>query len=676
MISRLVFLFFFISTLNFAQTYKFAGGKLLGWELANNAESFPDHVKLTSDNRFLVGAVFLQADLRGYLPNLKLCHSWKVNFDFRIDGKGSVLDGFGDGFAFWHMLKLPSDGELIQDLGITEEGYGLMIGFDIYDEKTNSPTNKIHILYGENTGNIEDNPNAFHSVDFSDRINFRGLNYKHVRIEGERAGKERKGWRIKIFINDDLYVDEVIDPVGKAEAMNRGSFGFSASTKNPTSRHSITNVEIFVDKVFTIASTIEPDIICPDPLTGTTLVDLTQYESRIVENPNEVEFMYFDITNDRFITNPKSFEMSSTSQRIKVIVLDPSRKLCDSEAIIKLSTTKIPKKDTTLFGCGNEIETFDLTLAAVSDLENKTVEYYEKLEDVYSGKNMIENPQSYKASTSSVLYAKIIDSTTKCYGIAEITLVYTNSDLNVNSSSLESCMTNTSLKEGVFNLNTASVSSTLGVSIEYFVSRTDALFGRNAIVNTKSYSSSNKKIFAKVTNATGCYKIAELSLVVIEPLNSAELKINGQSAEISVKGGKAPYYYSLDGKTWQSSPHFENIHQVNNDFFFIKDSSNCDMISIAKPALKLYNYFSPNGDGHNDVFDYSFLKNKTNLIFKIYNRQGQLVYQKMDHDLSYSWDGKKNGRLLPTSTYFYIATWTSENGATMHKKGWVYLKNR
>jgi gliding motility-associated-like protein len=74
---------------------------------------------------------------------------------------------------------------------------------------------------------------------------------------------------------------------------------------------------------------------------------------------------------------------------------------------------------------------------------------------------------------------------------------------------------------------------------------------------------------------------------------------------------------------------------------------------------------SPNGDGLNEVFDISFL-NAKNIV--IYNRYGTEIFQYNNY--KNEWDGtSKNGKLLPTGTYFYVITKPNDEMIT----GWVYL---
>jgi gliding motility-associated-like protein len=68
------------------------------------------------------------------------------------------------------------------------------------------------------------------------------------------------------------------------------------------------------------------------------------------------------------------------------------------------------------------------------------------------------------------------------------------------------------------------------------------------------------------------------------------------------------------------------------------------------PKIDIPNTFTPNGDGINDTWNISFNIAFLNLKLKIVNRVGQLVYESRS---AKPWDGKFNGKNLPTGVYYY-----------------------
>jgi gliding motility-associated-like protein len=97
------------------------------------------------------------------------------------------------------------------------------------------------------------------------------------------------------------------------------------------------------------------------------------------------------------------------------------------------------------------------------------------------------------------------------------------------------------------------------------------------------------------------------------------------------------------------------------------------------PSFELPNIFSPNADGKNDVFlAMRCPRFVTQVICKIVDRNGQLVYEYKGDIAGFGWNGKDmNGNMMAPSTYFYTCDVAFEvvNTALKTKtlKGWVEL---
>jgi len=83
------------------------------------------------------------------------------------------------------------------------------------------------------------------------------------------------------------------------------------------------------------------------------------------------------------------------------------------------------------------------------------------------------------------------------------------------------------------------------------------------------------------------------------------------------------------------------------------------------PEIFVPTGFSPNGDGHNDVFKVYGIINDYHLI--IYNRWGEKVYE--SKDINETWDGKYLGELVPSGVYAFILTGKDVKGELIKKAG-------
>ncbi|MCV9929108.1 gliding motility-associated C-terminal domain-containing protein, partial [Flavobacterium sp. LS1R49] len=96
---------------------------------------------------------------------------------------------------------------------------------------------------------------------------------------------------------------------------------------------------------------------------------------------------------------------------------------------------------------------------------------------------------------------------------------------------------------------------------------------------------------------------------------------------------------------------------------------------VTPVCLVVYNEFTPNNDGANDVFKIDCIENYPNNSLNVYNRYGVLVY-KQDH-YNNDWDGTANvsgsinrGDKLPAGTYYYVLDIGADGGA---KTGWLSI---
>jgi gliding motility-associated-like protein len=111
---------------------------------------------------------------------------------------------------------------------------------------------------------------------------------------------------------------------------------------------------------------------------------------------------------------------------------------------------------------------------------------------------------------------------------------------------------------------------------------------------------------------------------------------------------------------------------------------NTDCGELGCLDIVVHNAFSPNGDGLNEFFSIENLQLfecYPNNSVEIYNRWGVMVYDTKQYDNgANSFKGVSEGRAtvakaseLPTGTYFYILQYTTSEGQTVKKDGYLYL---
>ncbi len=163
----------------------------------------------------------------------------------------------------------------------------------------------------------------------------------------------------------------------------------------------------------------------------------------------------------------------------------------------------------------------------------------------------------------------------------------------------------------------------------------------------------------KVTDvATGCFTessmlIIEHDLATIETINVTD-GASFNSAVINISG-RGEFDFALD----PAGP-----FQDNNDFkelvsgfytVYVRSKSNCGIATQEFSVIGFPEFFTPNGDGQNDLWQIKGINqaNKPAIGIRIFDRYGKLL-KELD-PLSPGWDGTFNGAMLPSDDYwFYI----------------------
>jgi gliding motility-associated-like protein len=95
------------------------------------------------------------------------------------------------------------------------------------------------------------------------------------------------------------------------------------------------------------------------------------------------------------------------------------------------------------------------------------------------------------------------------------------------------------------------------------------------------------------------------------------------------------------------------------------------ILPLPCPEFYVPSAFSPNRDGHNDVFKFVAGGMASVEMFNVFNRYGQLVYSSAD--IHAAWDGKYKGTDQPCGAYIYLIRGKDLNGKEHSKKGTVIL---
>ena len=112
------------------------------------------------------------------------------------------------------------------------------------------------------------------------------------------------------------------------------------------------------------------------------------------------------------------------------------------------------------------------------------------------------------------------------------------------------------------------------------------------------------------------------------------------------------YEFSLDGGTFQELNRFYNIPPGIHTILVKDISGLCGNFAFEFTLLDYPKFFTPNGDGVNDTWNITDLKDDTSAIIRIFNRFGKLVSEIKPSEQG--WNGYNNGgKVVPSSDYWF-----------------------
>jgi gliding motility-associated-like protein len=109
-----------------------------------------------------------------------------------------------------------------------------------------------------------------------------------------------------------------------------------------------------------------------------------------------------------------------------------------------------------------------------------------------------------------------------------------------------------------------------------------------------------------------------------------------------------------------------------NNTMNCKDSATKRIRVLSSCYIAVPTAFTPNDDGLNDFLNPNNALKADNLVFRVYNRFGQLVFE--TKDWTRKWDGKINGMQQPTGVYAWLLSYTHhDTGEKVFQKGTTLL---
>lgn len=173
-----------------------------------------------------------------------------------------------------------------------------------------------------------------------------------------------------------------------------------------------------------------------------------------------------------------------------------------------------------------------------------------------------------------------------------------------------------------------------------------------SLINTQEVVCTNFKTFSVTTSS-------------LPEVTYTQTGFLGENNQLIINAeGSGDYEYALNNTDYVDTPTF-NLEDVENTLF-VRDKNGCGQVAITIVALRIPDFFTPNGDGINDYWQIEGIRQYQNdvKIIYIFDRYGKLIFESSPQLIG--WDGTYNGRLVPSQDYWYKIELNSGKSITGH----------
>jgi gliding motility-associated-like protein len=275
-----------------------------------------------------------------------------------------------------------------------------------------------------------------------------------------------------------------------------------------------------------------------------------------------------------------------------------------------------------------------------------SVVFFNSENDAINGVNPLD--VNYYASSSQTIFARLQNNfNSSCFDITSFDLNILEAPAIVENVTLYLCE-NESLEldaeDGFDAYNWSTGQTTASIEVNSV--------GTYSVEIIKDYntlpeiSCSSTKIFTVLASNTPI-----ITNVEIEEWQTR----NSISVVVDVPGD---YEFSLDNFLYQDSSTFSNL--TYGDYtVYVRDKNGCGISSKTVFILDYPKFFTPNSDSYNSYWRIKLPSSENDYEIFIYDRYGKQLASLSAESLG--WDGTYNGKLMPTSDYWFVLKRPSNN---------------
>jgi gliding motility-associated-like protein len=406
-----------------------------------------------------------------------------------------------------------------------------------------------------------------------------------------------------------------------------------------------------------IANPLQELLGCDDNNDGISeYFDTSDIESTVLGNQTGMKIFYFNANGDQ-LPSPLPYPYKNTTKNKETITVRVTNSLtnCYAETLLILKTASQPQinKPANKYACdeGSGFASFDM-----SNLDTEIIGNQSRLKIRYFDSNGNELPSPLSAlfkntqSKFQTINVKVESEVNSLCNSA------TSFDLIINdlpSVKIEKTYYLCNLEPSIH----ISVDNNLD-SYSWKFQESDGISNTNEanLVNAGKYT----LVVGKTQNNIYCENNFEFELIrsvlpTIKEVKYKELSDNNFIEIVSTSNGNLEY--SIDGVNYQESNYFPNI-EGGTYIAYVRDKEGCGEDSKEVTLIDYPKFFTPNSDGHNDVWQIKSLNKFPNSKISIFDRYGKLLTELSEKD--FGWDGFYNGKKMPSDDYWFKANLNSK----------------
>jgi len=403
-----------------------------------------------------------------------------------------------------------------------------------------------------------------------------------------------------------------------------------------------------------VATAPTANFVCDDSSNdGVAIFNLSTYTSTVLGTQNSSQYTvsyHFSQSDADAKTNSLALNYQNVSnpQTIYVRVENILNTNCYTTTSFQIGLYKKPiaNHPDNLYACdsGNDgAEVFDLALQSpfvlgTQSLTDFAITYHSSQADANSGANSISTNYTNTINPQTI-YVRVENKiSTACF-------TTTTFELQINAEPILVLDDSYTICEGY----PITLSAPTGFSTYAWSNSTGTY---NTTINTAgNYSLTVTADYGIIIcSTTKGFTVYNSNVATISRIETSDWTDNQNMIAVTVSGD-GDYEYSLDGIQYQVSNIFSGLNSGQYTIY-VNDKKGCGTATQDVFLLMYPKFFTPNGDGINDVWRVKFANEEPNMKLYIYDRYGKLI--QIFNGLDFGWDGMFNGKLLFSDDYWFV----------------------